>query len=81
MDTETVKTAKRSSKEIYAEMELKLKDALAEWKDNLGEKKFNRRIKKAARLVGKNIKPVRTKKLKPAKNKISASAAGTNIAG
>lgn len=42
-------------KEIKKNMTSKLESSLAEWKDLLGEKKFNNRIKKAVKILTEGI--------------------------
>lgn len=69
------------SADVRAEIEKKLALALAELKETIGEKKFSRRIKKAAKILGKNVSPAAAKvpavvkrKAKKAKVKVQEKA-------
>ncbi|MFT3932922.1 MAG: hypothetical protein QM726_04840 [Chitinophagaceae bacterium] len=73
----TTKEAKKkiSKKEVRKELFTKLSGAMEEYKARLGEKKFETRVKKAAKLFAvdlakafkKDLKPVRAKKTPAAK--------------
>lgn len=52
---------KKNTTEVRAEIERKIALALAELKETIGEKKFNRRIKKAGKILSKNIAPATAK--------------------
>jgi hypothetical protein len=45
-----------TKKEIRDEIEKQMQTALMGWKDELGEKKFQKRIRKAGKLFGRNLK-------------------------
>ena len=62
-----VKAGKRAAKIVNKALEQKLQDALSDWKEKLGEKKFARRVKKAAKAFGKDLKVIAIKKVKPTK--------------
>lgn len=53
-----------------SEIEQQLETALAGWKESLGEKKFKKRIKKAGKLFGKNL---RQPEVKPKAQKKAAA--------
>ena len=59
-------------KQVHMEITETLTTALTGLKEILGEKKFETRIEKAAKLLGAGIKP-RKEKAKPAKKKGKAS--------
>ena len=58
-------------KETYQQLSTQLTGSLAWLKDLVGEKKFESRIKKAAKLLSDGIKEKATKKIKPEKKKVS----------
>jgi hypothetical protein len=64
----------QKGKAIKSEIEQQLETALAPWKEELGEKKFKRRIKKAGKVFSKNLKrsssePTSKKKVEAPKEK------------
>ncbi|MGZ5221182.1 MAG: hypothetical protein ACXWWD_12840 [Chitinophagaceae bacterium] len=58
-------------KETYQQLSAQLTGSLAWLKELVGEKKFESRIKKAAKLLSDGIKEKATKKIKPEKKKVS----------
>lgn len=56
-------------KETYQQLSTQLTGSLAWLKDLVGEKKFESRIKKAAKLLSNGIKEKAAKKIKPEKKK------------
>ena len=56
---------KESSTAVRHGLELKLQETLSEWKERLGEKKFNKRIKKAVKAFVRDLPLTATKKVKP----------------
>lgn len=60
---------KQSAKEMKRQLEQQIGDALIHWKDNLGEKKFDRRVKKAAKAFAKKLKLPSAKKQRTVKSK------------
>jgi len=58
-----------TKKEARKEISVQLTSALANLKDSLGEKKFERRIRKAAKLLTAGIKTKPAKKVKKGKGK------------
>ena len=56
-------------KEIHLQLVAQLSSSLAGLKDILGEKKFNSRVRKAARLLSAGIKEKTSKKRKPTPDK------------
>lgn len=63
-------TTSRSDKKGFRSIiEQRLEQALIEWKEELGEKKFRKRIKKAGKLFGKDLK--RSSRPKAKKNVIT----------
>jgi hypothetical protein len=67
--------APKSAAVPFSEMEQKLATALADWKEKLGEKKFEKRIKRAAKAFVKNLKVTPAKKATPLKKKIAPKKA------
>ena len=64
-------------KEIYQQITGQLSTTLQGIKEILGEKKFERRIKKAARLLSEGIKEKAPEKIKEVKKKASSKKTGT----
>ena len=60
----TIPTEKISRKAIRKTIREKLQVTLADYKSMIGEKKFESRIRKAARLIGSEIRKVKPKKEK-----------------
>lgn len=75
----TAKEKKLMPKEIILnEIALQLSQALTSLKDRLGEKKFDKRIRKAAKLLGEGIKsttPVTGTTIKPASKRLKEADA------
>ncbi|MEP7109543.1 MAG: hypothetical protein ABI760_16235 [Ferruginibacter sp.] len=60
---QTAEKVKQTSKEtILREIGLQLSQALPSLKESLGEKKFEKRVRKAAKLLCEGIKPADTEK-------------------
>ena len=64
-------------KEIYQQITGQLSTSLPGIKDILGEKKFDRRIKKAAKILSEGIKEKAPKKVKEIKKKAGSKKAET----
>jgi hypothetical protein len=64
-------------KEIYHQLTGQLSTSLPAIKELLGEKKFENRVKKAAKLLSQGIKEKASKKIKETKTKVSKQKAGT----
>jgi len=62
-------------KEIYQQITGQLSTSLPAVKEILGEKKFERRIKKAAKLLSEGIKEKAPKKVKEVKKKANSQKA------
>lgn len=58
-------------KELYQQLITQLATSLPGLKEILGDKKFENRIKKAAKLLGEGIKEKAPKKVKQEKKKVS----------
>lgn len=58
-------------KETYQQLNTQLVSSLGWLKELVGEKKFDNRIKKAAKLLSDGIKEKTPKKVKPEKKKVS----------
>lgn len=58
-------------KETYQQLNTQLVSSLGWLKELVGEKKFENRIKKAAKLLSDGIKEKTPKKVKPEKKKVS----------
>jgi len=58
-------------KETYQQLNTQLVSSLGWLKELVGEKKFDNRIKKAAKLLSDGIKEKSPKKVKPEKKKVS----------
>ena len=66
---------RKSKKEIREMIEQKLSVSLADYRSIVGEKKFDRQIRKAARRFGENVSkalPKKSKKIKKAKQENEA---------
>lgn len=68
------KSATKKKNMIISEIIQVLNTALPGLKDKLGDKKFEKRVKKAAKLLASGIKPISANKV-PAKKKIVKKAA------
>jgi len=64
-------------KEIYQQITGQLSTSLPAVKEILGEKKFERRVKKAAKLLSEGIKEKAPKKVKEVKKKAASKKAET----
>lgn len=71
------KKTKATKKQLLTELVSKLEAALTELKEELGEKKFGRRLKKAGKLLlhGLDNKPANTRKKASTGNKTTKKAA------
>ena len=65
---------KESSTAVRHGLELKLQETLSEWKERLGEKKFNKRIKKAVKAFVRDLPLTATKKVKPVRKTFSETS-------
>ena len=65
-------------KEIYQQLIAQLATSLPGLKEILGDKKFESRIKKAAKLLSEGIKEKAAKKIKVEKKKVSKKKAETS---
>jgi hypothetical protein len=70
MSKKSDKQKKQPSVFLRHDVELKLRETLADWKERLGEKNFNKRIRKAARAFAKDLS-VAPAKITPVKRTFS----------
>jgi hypothetical protein len=73
MESKETATPQMTEKEVRSMVEQQLEKALIGWREELGEKKFKRRIKKAGRLFSKKLHPpaVKPKKSKAKRKNIA----------